>query len=44
METKTIRLQIRTTPKIKKWIKKNKISQTEVFDSAIKKLMEENNN
>jgi hypothetical protein len=41
MGTKTIRLQIRTTPKIKKWMKKNSISQTEVFHLAIKKLMEE---
>jgi hypothetical protein len=39
MENKTIRLQIRTTPKIKKWMKKNGVSQTEVFESAIEQLM-----
>jgi hypothetical protein len=38
-EMKSIKLQIRTTPKIKKWMKDNKISQTFVFDKAIDSLM-----
>ncbi|MEA3329228.1 MAG: hypothetical protein U9Q06_00610 [Nanoarchaeota archaeon] len=40
-EIKSIRLQIRTTPKISKWMKKNKVSPSLVFEKAIEGLMGE---
>ena len=38
-EMKSVRMQIRTTPKISKWMKKNKVSPSLVFDHALKELM-----
>ena len=38
-EMKSVRLQLRTTPKISKWMKDRKVSPTLVFDNAIKELM-----
>lgn len=36
---KSVRMQIRTTPKISKWMKKNNVSPSLVFDKAIEELM-----
>lgn len=38
-ELKSVRVQIRTTPKISKWMKKNKVSPSLVFEKAIEGLM-----
>ena len=38
-EMKSVRMQIRTTPKISKWMKKNKVSPSLVFEKAIEELM-----
>jgi hypothetical protein len=37
---KSVRLQLRTTPKISKWMKDRGVSPTLVFNNAIKKLMD----
>ena len=39
-DMKSVRLQLRTTPKISKWMKDRGVSPTLVFDNAIKKLMD----
>jgi len=38
-EMKSVRMQIRTTPKISKWMKKNNVSPSLVFEKAIEELM-----
>lgn len=38
-EMKSVRMQIRTTPKISKWMKKHKVSPSLVFEKAIEELM-----
>ena len=38
-EMKSVRMQIRTTPKISKWMKKNKVSPSLVFEKAVEELM-----
>ncbi len=38
-EMKSVRMQIRTTPKISKWMKKHKVSPSKVFDHAVEELM-----
>ena len=38
-EMKSVRMQIRTTPKISKWMKENHVSPSKVFDHAVKELM-----
>ncbi len=38
-EMKSVRMQIRTTPKISRWMKKNKVSPSKVFEKAIEGLM-----
>ena len=38
-EMKSVRMQIRTTPNISKWMKKNKVSPSLVFEKAIEELM-----
>ena len=38
-EMKSVRMQIRTTPKISKWMKKHSISPTLVFEKAVEGLM-----
>jgi len=38
-EMKSVRMQIRTTPKISKWMKENHVSPSKVFDYAVKELM-----
>ena len=38
-DMKSVRLQLRTTPKISKWMKDRQVSPTLVFDNAIKELM-----
>jgi len=40
-EMKSVRMQIRTTPKISKWMKKNNISPSLVFEKAIEGLIRE---
>jgi len=39
-EMKSVRLQLRTTPKVSKWMKDREVSPTLVFDNAIKILMD----
>ncbi len=38
-DMKSVRMQIRTTPKLKSWMRENNISPTLVFDNAIKELV-----
>ena len=38
-EMKSVRMQIRTTPRISKWMKKNKVSPSLVFEKAVEELM-----
>jgi|TARA_B100002003_G_scaffold167952_1_gene156002 hypothetical protein len=38
-EMKSVRMQIRTTPKISKWMKENKVSPSLVFEKAAEGLM-----
>ena len=38
-EMKSVRMQIRTTPKISKWMKKHNVSPSKVFDHAVEELM-----
>tara|TARA_Y100000031_G_scaffold78943_1_gene86906 strand:+ start:70 stop:264 length:195 start_codon:yes stop_codon:yes gene_type:complete len=38
-EMKSVRMQIRTTPKISKWMKEHEISPSLVFDQAVEELM-----
>jgi len=38
-EMKTVRMQIRTSPKISKWMKENDISPSLVFEKAVEELM-----
>jgi len=40
-EMKSVRVQIRTTPKISKWMKKNNVSPSLVFEKAVEGLMGE---
>jgi len=42
-EMKSVRMQIRTTPKISKWMKKNHVSPSLVFDHTIKELIKKEN-
>jgi len=39
-ETKSERIQIRTTPTYFKWMKKHKVSPNKLFHEAVKELME----
>ena len=39
-EMKSVRMQIRTTLKISKWMKKNKVSPSLVFEKAKSKIQE----
>jgi hypothetical protein len=38
-DMKSVRMQIRTTPKLKSWMRENNISPTLVFDNAINELV-----
>ena len=40
-EMKSVRMQIRTTPKISKWMKDNHVSPRLVFEKVVEGLMEE---
>jgi hypothetical protein len=40
---KSVRMQIRTTPKISKWMKKHNISPSLVFERAVEALIEKEN-
>jgi hypothetical protein len=42
-EMKSVRMQIRTTPKISKWMKKHSISPSLVFEKAVEELMKKEN-
>jgi len=42
-EMKSVRVQIRTTPKISKWMKKNNVSPSLVFEKAVEGLMRKGN-